>query len=1189
MTQTEFWIDQGGTFTDCILSQEGRVVGVVKVPTSDDAPLRGMRALLDLPSTAPLPPCTLRLGTTKTTNALLERKGVATALVITRGFADLTRIGTQARPDIFELEVARVEPLFDRVLEVDARSDADGAVLAMPDPTEIRKALAELKAAGIRSLAIACVFAFKNPAPELAIREAALDVGFEYISLSHEVSGELGFLKRADTTLLDANLTPLLRSHFAHLEAQLGPGNLRIMQSSGELTTAGQLRGHQSILSGPAGGVVALSHVRELAGAAAVIGFDMGGTSTDVSRFAGELPLNYASTVNGTRIAAPSLDIHTVAAGGGSLCRYDGSRMTVGPESAGSSPGPLCYGHPQATELTITDVNLALGRLQADRFPLPLHSKPVRDALDNLRKRLEQKGTKLSVEQIADGFLRIASANMAQAVKRISVDRGFDVRSDTLVVYGGAGGQHAGAVARELGITHVVFHPLAGVLSAWGVGLAEEGHRESLDLGEQSLTAEALAALEPQVERARSRLVSLLEDASTQPRHEFRLALSYPGTDSMLVLAWTAGRDCAQEAVRLEREFHALHTERFGYARPNEPVLLRTLHSSLQIRRLEPPYVAPQSAPEQPPPSPLRRESIWFDDRFEHTPVFSREQLVAGVVVTGPAYVIEDTGAIVVERHCSLRAEAGGLLRMTVTPPSEMRERTAESESFDNDSVDPVLLELVGNAFGHVAGEMGSVLAATAVSTNIRERLDFSCAVFTRDAQLLANAPHIPVHLGAMSETVAHIAQRFSPPEPGDAYVTNDPTAGGSHLPDVTVVSPVFSASGEHLFYVASRGHHADIGGTTPGSMPATSTKLCEEGVLIRARRLVSKGEMDRQGLLDVLRSGPYPARTPEQNLADLEAQLAANRHGERSLLALLVRFGRSPLLRYAQLLMSEASAQVGKLLAALPAGRREFRDSLDDGTPIAVHLERRGGRLRVAFDATPEHPGNSNAPLAVVRAALIYTLRCLIGSRLPMNSGVLDRIDLEVPERTLLSPGPDCAVVSGNVETSQRIVDVLLAALGAAAASQGTMNNITFGDERRAYYETLGGGMGATEAADGASAIQCHMTNTRITDVEVVESRYPVRVLRFAIRGGSGGAGARHGGHGLIREIEFLAPMTVTLLTERRRLAPFGLAGGSPGAAGRNTLNGRDLPGRIQFEAKVGDVLTIATPGGGGYGTALP
>jgi 5-oxoprolinase (ATP-hydrolysing) len=1193
----EFWIDRGGTFTDCIgLAPDGRL-HAAKLLSSDAAPLAGIRRILaraGAPAGDPLPPCTVKLGTTVATNALLERRGARTLLVANRGLGDLLRIGTQARPDLFELDIRKPPPLEERVIEVGARVGARGERVGELDEPALRAALAEARADGLAAVAVVLAHGYAYPEDEQRIAALAAEAGFPHVVASHAVAREQGLLARGETTVADAYLTPLLSAHAAKLSVALPGSRLRFMQSSGGLTDTARFRGPTALLSGPAGGVVGAARVAREAGFASAIGFDMGGTSTDVSLVVdGEVDRTFESEVAGVRVKAPMMRIFTVAAGGGSLCRFDGFRLTVGPESAGADPGPLCYGlrdaagRPKARELALTDVNLLLGRIQPDRFPLPLDPAPARAALAALETALRSAGQPLPAERIAAGFVEVANAAMVQAIAQVSVARGVDPRGHALVGFGGAAGQHVCAIARALGIGTVLLHPLAGLLSAWGIGSADATWDGQRDAGRRPLGRElpeavraALAALEAEG-RAALRAEGAAPDAIECRR---RLDLRYAGTESALSIAEPADGDWLAAFVRA-------HRERFGYERPGRAVEIAT--ARVQARAPSPGAGvegAVSAAAGGRRALPLRTVPVWFPGAGRlPAPVFARDALGPGARLEGPALVLEDTSTVVIDPGFACEVARDGTL---VLRDLAAGARTTPVEH-DLDRADPIRLEVFGNRFMSIAEQMGAVLRNTAFSTNIKERLDFSCAVFDPDGGLVANAPHIPVHLGAMGETVRAVRARFPDLGPEDVVASNDPYEGGSHLPDVTVVSPVFVSGGSGVpdFFVASRGHQADIGGKTPGSMPPDSRTLEEEGVVLSAFRLVHGGRLDEKRVRRLLSEARYPARSPDDNLADFEAMVAANRAGSALLRAMVAAEGRAAVATTMRQLQAAAGAKVAREIERLGDGERVFEDRLDDGTRIRARLVVRGERMLIDFAGTGAAvPGNLNAPRAVVQAAVIYVLRCLVREPIPLNGGCLLPVEVRVPPGSLLDPPPGHAVVGGNVETSQRVVDVLLGALGLVAASQGTMNNVTFGDERFGYYETIGGGAGAGPGFDGSSGVHTHMTNTRITDPEVLEARHPVRIETFALRRGSGGAGRQRGGDGLVRRYRFLAPVTASLLSERRTLAPWGLAGGAPGRPGENRVERADgraerLGGKASVALGPGDCLVVETPGGGGYG----
>ncbi len=1198
----EFWIDRGGTFTDCIAKDpEGRLHST-KVLSSDEAPREAIRQVLEaqgvIAAAEPLPPCRVKLGSTVATNALLERRGARTLLVANRGLGDVVRIGTQERPHLFELDIDKPEPLPEEVAEVSGRVSVAGETIEEIDEAACLHAFEAARERGLDSVAIVSIHAYAWPEIETRLREFAVRSGFPYVVVSHEIARELGLLARAETTVADAYLTPLLRRHVDTLSEALPGSHLRFMQSSGGLTDAERFRGPNALLSGPAGGVVAAARVASNAGSPRAIAFDMGGTSTDVSLIGdGEVERAFESVVGGIRVKAPMMRIHTVAAGGGSLCRFDGQTASVGPESAGASPGPLCYGRRGddgsllASELALTDVNFALGRVQPDRFPFALEAGPVEAALTRQRDAFAKAGLERSEDEIAAGYVEIANANMAQAIAQVSVARGVDPRDHALVGFGGAAGQHVCAIARILGIERVVLHPLAGLLSAYGIGHCEESWDGQRDAGRRALPPTGVdvpGEIQTIFEELEAQGQHFLEAEGVPGaaiRHRRALDLRYRGTDAPLAIPRPADDDW-------HAAFAREHERRFGYTRDDREVEMTTARVrsvAAGVADDAPDSIAAAEAPQaaSAEPAVLRTESVYFPDHGRvDTPVYAREALRPGGELRGPALVLEDTGTLVVEIGFALRVREDCVFELIDEG------QPARAAEVDWHAHDPVRLEVFGNRFMSIAEQMGASLRNTAVSTNIKERLDYSCAVFDAEGGLVANAPHIPVHLGAMGETVRAVRARFDALRQGDVVVSNDPFEGGSHLPDITVVTPVvLDGEAEPRFFVASRGHHADVGGRTPGSMPPDSTSLEEEGVVLSAFKLVEGGRFDEEGLRSRLSSARYPARNPDDNVADLQAMIAANRAGANLLRAFVAEQGASGVAITMGQLQQAAARRVADEIRKLRDGRHVFEDRLDDGTPIRVALEVVGDRMTIDFAGTGAAvAGNLNAPCAVVHAAVIYVLRSLVHERIPLNGGCLDPVEIALPPGSLLDPPEGSAVVGGNVETSQRIVDVLLGALGIAAASQGTMNNLTFGDDRFGYYETIGGGAGAGPDFDGASALHTHMTNTRITDPEVLEDRYPVRLDRFAVRRGSGGAGRHSGGDGIERAYTFTSPLRATLLTERRDVAPYGLEGGEPGAKGRNRIERsvgvvEELPGHCAVELAPGDRLVIETPGGGGFG----
>jgi len=1145
---------------------------VLKVLSSDSAAIEGIRATMARwpGSHQAIPRSTVRMGTTVATNALLERKGEPTVFVVTKGFRDLLLIGYQNRPRLFDLEIRKPETLAIRVIEVDERVTAEGTVLRTPDLEAAEKGLSAALREGLRSIAVVFMHAYAFPEHERLVGGIARGLGFEQISLSSDVIPTIKIVGRGDTTVADAYLTPGIRRYVSGVRAALPTGTrLQLMQSNGGLADAQQFSGRDAILSGPAGGAVASARIAQQAGYSKAIGFDMGGTSTDVSRFDGRHEYTYETEVAGVRLKAPMMRIETVAAGGGSILHFDGRKFAVGPDSAGADPGPACYGH--GGPLTVTDANFFLGRIESTYFPFPLDEEVVRRKFTELQTEVQVAlDREMSTTEIAKGFLRIANENMANAIKKISVARGYDVREYALVAFGGAGAQHACALARLLGIKTIIVPLHAGVLSALGIGLADvtRSYQESVlrPLSDTTL-CEIAPRFEALEERGRSELAAEgIDEAQVQVRRS--LALRYQGVDYALVVPEPADLD-------YESAFEELHRRQFGFLHHGREFEV----AELMIEAIGQSASAFPAA-EDPLPGP---DVAGHED----VPVYLRTRLQPGHSVAGPAVIVDETATIVLDQgfcaetdgHRNVVIQAGG----SDTIPGRAPDVST--------ACDPVLLEVFSNLFTSVADQMGYTLQRVALSTNVKERLDFSCAVFDAGGELVANAHHIPVHLGAMGETVqAILRQHGDTMQSGDAYISNNPYRGGSHLPDVTVVTPVYDEHGRRIFFTASRAHHADIGGVAPGSMPAFSTSIEEEGVLLDGLKLVSAGELREDEIRRIMLEGPHPVRGVDERLADLRAQIAANTTGAQLLLSLADSYSLSVVSAYMAHVQRNAEECVHELLSTYPDGEHEFRDQLDDGTALCVKIVVRGDEATVDFTGTgPQVPGNLNAPRAVVTAAVLYVFRALLKKDIPLNAGCLRPITMRIPDATVLSPTFPAAVAGGNVETSQRICDVLLAALGAAAASQGTMNNLSFGDGSFAYYETIAGGAGAGPGFHGAHAAHTHMTNTRITDPEVLEVRYPVILREFSIRRGSGGKGDYDGGDGIVRRIELRRPLRVAILSERRTGARFGLNGAAPGAPGRNVLkkaDGREeeLPGKAEAHAEPGEVLEIYTPGGGGY-----
>jgi len=1210
MSLWQFWIDRGGTFTDIVAcSPDGEII--TRKLLSDnperyrDAALQGIREILQVPADAPLDGLidSVKMGTTVGTNALLERQGEAVALAITSGFKDALRIGYQNRPDIFALNIRLPELLYRTVIEIDARVTVRGEVL---EPLNADKAQTQLQALydqGLRAVAIVLMHAWRYPEHERELADIARQVGFRQISLSHQVSPLLKIVSRGDTTVVDAYLSPLLKRYVAQIAEGLG-GDTRLlfMQSNGGLVEANTFQGKDCILSGPAGGIVGATAVAQRAGLHKIIAFDMGGTSTDVAHYAGELERRFETEIAGVRMRAPMMHIHTVAAGGGSILTFDGSRYRIGPESAGANPGPACYR--RGGPLTVTDANLMLGKLPL--FPavfgpngdLPPDADCVRALFGELAARIQaQSGDMRSPEQVAEGFLDIAVENMAAAIKKISVQKGYNVAEYALCCYGAAGAQHACKIADRLGMQTVLLHPLAGVLSAYGMGLADFRvlKEQALELSWDTADESGLRACLRQLEEQGRAALQAQGLAHLRVTVVYRLLLRFQGTDSSLPV------DFGDKAAMLA-DFRRQYRQRFGFCYENRPLLIETAVVEC-IGSEEHAFVSPH-------PNPLPqgegakcrfinsafqgggagqpdlRSRLFSNDEWHDAPVYRRENLPIRQPVAGPAIIIEPTSTIVIEPGWQGELQSDGNLLLKRARP--LRRAFAAGTR-----ADPVLLEIFNKLFMSIAEQMGFVLQNTAHSVNIKERLDFSCAIFDAAGQLIANAPHIPVHLGSMGESVQALLRKYAATmRPGDVYLLNSPYAGGTHLPDITVVTPVFAEQGgELLFFTASRGHHADVGGKTPGSMPADSRHIDEEGVISEGLKIVDNGCFQAESLRAWLGSGPYPARNPEQNIADLQAQIAANEKGAQELLRMVAHYSLAVVQAYMQYVQDNAEACVRAVLARLADGKFEY--DLDNGAKIVVAIRVDRNRQCACIDFTgtsSQLPNNFNAPAAVSKAAVLYVFRTLVRDDIPLNAGCMKPLEIVIPDGSLLNPHYPAAVVAGNVETSQAIVDALYGALGVLAASQGTMNNFTFGNERYQYYETICGGAGAGDGFDGCDAVHTHMTNSRITDPEVLELRFPVLLQAFSIRKESGGAGRNSGGDGVIRRMQFLEPMTAGILSGHRQIAPFGLNGGRPGKTGVNSVircNGRVelLPGCAEIDVQAGDVVQIETPGGGGFG----
>ncbi|MBF2760457.1 MAG: hydantoinase B/oxoprolinase family protein [Ectothiorhodospiraceae bacterium AqS1] len=1273
----QFWIDRGGTFTDVVArSPEGALL-TRKLLSEDpdryeDAAIEGIREVLGLERDQPIRGVdAVRMGTTVATNALLERKGDRTLLVVNRGFKDALRIGYQARPHLFELDITLPEMLYEKVVEVEGRIGAQGEELIPLDRQCVRESLRAAFEEGIRSVAIVLMHAYRRPEHEAAIAEIARAIGFTQVSTSAETSPLMKIVGRGDTTVADAYLSPLLRRYVDRMAQELGPDTrLMFMQSNGGLTDAARFQGKDAILSGPAGGIVGAAGTATRAGFERVITFDMGGTSTDVAHYHGAFERAFETEVAGVRMRAPMMLIHTVAAGGGSVCSFEGSRYRVGPDSAGADPGPACYR--RRGPLCVTDCNLLLGRLQPDFFPRvfgpsrdqPLGLHAAMHLAEELAARIgESTGETPSVEALASGFLRIAVDNMANAIKAISVRRGHDITAYTLNCFGGAGGQHACLVADALGMSRVMIHPFAGLLSAYGMGLADIRVLRDRAV-EVRLDAAGIARFEDALDALASEAKAELT-AQGIPSDRIRILrrahIRYEGTDTSDLIE-------AGDIANMRSRFESAHRSRYGFAMPDKPLILEA--ASVEAIgspdealpegsvRETPARKSPPSDPASPPPPPAdaddpgppperpkrspqakamnpplmpeREVEAFFDGRRQPVPVFRRASLAKGDIV-GPAIVIDDATTIVVEPGWQAALAAGGdLILERIVPP--VRESAAGTDC------DPIMLEVFNNRFMSIAEQMGLTLQNTAHSVNIKERLDFSCALFDPEGMLVANAPHIPIHLGSMSESVRTVLrENAGKMKPGDVFCVNAPYNGGTHLPDITVITPVFempadpdpadpdpanpdpanpdpaspdpasptpqapkpaaapAPSGRILFFVASRGHHADIGGSTPGSMPPDAKTVEEEGILFDNFRLVDGGRFLEDALRSHLAAGPWPARNPDQNVADLKAQIAAGEKGIHEVRKMIEDFGLQAVHAYMHHVQDNAKEQVRRVIDMLQDGYFEL--PMDDGACICVRISIDRERRKAVVDFTgtsAQRPNNFNAPAAVARSAALYVFRCLIKDDIPLNEGCLAPVRIVIPEGSMLSPQYPAAVAAGNVETSQAITDALFGALGVAAQSQGTMNNLLFGNDRCQYYETVCGGAGAGPDYDGADAVHTNMTNTRLTDPEILEWRYPVVLERFEIDRGSGGAGRHKGGDGVTRRIRFCEEMMLTILSHRREIPPYGMTGGEVGRCGRNRIERKDgrlqtLPGLASAKMEPGDVFILETPSGGGYGAPPP
>jgi 5-oxoprolinase (ATP-hydrolysing) len=1194
----QFWIDRGGTFTDIVARDPAGRLSTLKLLSENpgryaDAAIAGIKQALGVAPGAAIPPGmvdAVKMGTTVATNALLERSGERVLLIVGRGFADALRIGNQARPRLFDLKITLPTLLYEQVVEIGGRVDVHGHEIEPLDEAAAVAAFAQARGKGIAAVAIVLMHAWKYSDHERRLAELAREAGFTQVSTSHATSPMLRLVPRGDTTVVDAYLSPILRRYVDQVASELEGVKLYFMQSNGGLTEASQFQGKDAILSGPAGGIVGAARTSGLAGFDHVIGFDMGGTSTDVALYAGRFERAFETEVAGVRMRAPMMAINTVAAGGGSILHFDGARYRVGPDSAGANPGPASYR--RGGPLAVTDANVFVGKIQPRHFPsifgpdgnAPLDAETVQARFTALATEIaEATGVTQDPRDVAEGFLRVAVANMANAIKQVSVQKGHDATRFALACFGGAGGQHACLVADELGMETVVIHPYAGVLSAYGMGLADQSVMREQAV-EIALDAAALPGLHALADRLSAEATERLASQGAAPEAvtvRRRLLIRYAGTEAALDV--TLG---ALDAM--VEEFTASHRAGFGFATPGrgliaEAVSIEAIAAGETVHEA---MLAPRTSGR---PMPVDDVAMWSGGQSHQTPVYDRTALLAHDTIPGPALIREANATTVVEPGWTAE----------VTPKDHMLLRRTEkriiASAAGTDRADPVLLELFNNLFMNVAEQTGAVLQNTSQSVNIKERLDFSCAIFDGTGALVANAPHVPVHLGAMGESVRTvIRKRGTTLRPGDVVALNNPADGGTHLPDITVITPVFDPDGTEIrFFVGSRGHHADIGGLTPGSTPPNSRTIEDEGVVIDDFLLVEQGHFREAPFRELLASARYPARSPDVNVADIKAQVAANEKGVQELSRVSAQYGWEVVRAYMRHVMDNAEESVRRVLAKLSDG--EFHYVMDDGSPlhVKVTVDHAARSAKVDFTGTGKQRGdNFNAPRAVANAVVLYVFRCLVGTDIPLNDGCLKPIEIVIPPGTFLSPAPGAAVVAGNTEVSQAACNALFGALGAMACSQATMNNFLFGDATRQYYETICGGTGAGPGFDGTSAIQTHMTNTRMTDPEVLELRYPVIQEEFAIRRGSGGAGQWRGGDGSMRRLRFLEKMTAVIVASRRNVAPFGLQGGADGAAGRQWVERRDgsietLTGTDRAELEPGDAFVIETPGGGGFGPA--
>ena len=1194
----QFWIDRGGTFTDVLgISEQGDLVATKLLSENTqqypDAVVEGIRQTLGLDDDQPIDTQLIshvKMGTTVATNALLEHQGAKVLLLITKGFADLPSIGYQNRSHIFALNIKKPKPLYSRCLEIEERISAEGVVLNPMNSSTLKQRLIEAHTEGFDSVAIALMHSYKNPVHELKLEQIVQQAGFSHISVSHKLSPLPRLVPRTDTTLIDAYLTPILKSYIYHVEQSLGGAPLQFMQSNGGLTQAQHFSGCNSILSGPAGGVVGMVETAKQQGFKRIIGFDMGGTSTDICLYQGSYQQTLDSEIAGVRVRAPMLDIHTVAAGGGSCLSYKDQRFQVGPQSAGAIPGPTSYA--RGGPLTVTDIQVLLGRIRPDCFPKvfssdskqPLDKEKVKEAFKHLAQEINGDSlSPWSVEKVAEGFLKIAIANMANAIKHMTTEKGLDTEDFVINCFGGAAGQHACMVAEQLGVKQILVHPLASLLSAYGMGLAD-----SVIIVQRSvsllLSNETVNKIVPIIESLDAEALSKMHSQGiTTALLVCQLSLRYEGSDNCIEI------DSKQKSLfvlNMREQFNKCHQELFGFSEQDKAIVIDKI--TVEARH-KPEKVDLKNLTETSHPAydeKTTEHSVYLDGQYQRINFYPWSVLKIAVPYSGPLVIFSSNTTVIVEKDWFAEQQKSGAIILKHCPQmsTEMAKETVKC--------DPVRLELYSNLYQTIAEQMGNVLARTAHSVNIKERFDFSCAIFDGEGNLIANAPHMPVHLGSMSESIKVVLDLERVNE-GDVYLINNPYQGGTHLPDLTVVTPVFDDKGL-VYLLGCRGHHADVGGIAPGSMPSNSVTIEEEGCLFTCFKLLDQGVFQEAQLLEVLLKGLYPVRNPQQNIADLKAQIAANNKGRQEMQKAFEQHGQNVVLKYMQYVQDNAEQILRGVISTLQDGNYSY--SMDNGATIVVNIRinAEAGTAVVDFTGTTKQLSNNfNAPSAICRAAVLYVFRCLISEDIPLNDGCLRPIDIIIPEGSLLNPSSPAAVVAGNVETSQAITDALFCALGVVAGSQGTMNNLTFGNQQFQYYETIAGGAGATKDCSGASGVQTHMTNSRITDPEILERRFPVLLSHYSYRPNSGGKGKNHGGDGLIRDIQFLEPMTVNILSGNRLHSPPGLEGGEAGKSGVNQLiNSKgetiNLTGTCEVAVSAGEKLRIKTPGGGGFGHSI-